>query len=204
MSQLVSKIDAEALLVLSAHPDGLGLSRLGQIVGRPPSSIQRALSRLAASGAVTRSGGPRPRYRLADGAPADALRSLARWALPPDRVARLEAAAGAEAPDIVAERIARALADARTGRRLRLLVRRLLWWERPAEALRRPRRLIAQVMTLGTWEDVEFVRPLVGDEGFAAVLDDPPPGVFDPRSWSYWHARLGREPVPALPARAPG
>jgi len=34
------------------------------------------------------------------------------------------------------------------------LARRLIWWKPPAEALRQPERLLAQVMKLGTWEDI--------------------------------------------------
>ena len=32
-------------------------------------------------------------------------------------------------------------------------------------------------------------------------LDDPPPGVFDVRSWTFWNVRYHREPVPPLPRR---
>jgi hypothetical protein len=81
------------------------------------------------------------------------------------------------------------------------LARKLIWWKTPEEALRWPDRLIAQVMALGTWDDVETVRNVWGDEGFRRVLSSPPPGVFDLRSWNYWHVYFGIEPVPPLPAR---
>ena len=81
------------------------------------------------------------------------------------------------------------------------LVRRMIWWKPPEEALRWPERLIAQVMTLGTWEDIQLARQHWGEEAFRRVLADPPAGVFDPRSWNYWHVVFGLEPTPPLPRR---
>jgi hypothetical protein len=31
------------------------------------------------------------------------------------------------------------------------------------------------------------------------VLDHPPPGVFDQRSWAYWNLKFQRWPAPPLP-----
>jgi hypothetical protein len=84
---------------------------------------------------------------------------------------------------------------------LQQLARRLIWWKRPEEALCWPDRLIAQVMTLGTWDDIQTARSEWGDEGFRRVLQSPPPGVFDPRSWNYWHVVFGLAPVPPMPVR---
>jgi hypothetical protein len=81
------------------------------------------------------------------------------------------------------------------------LARRLFWWKTPEEALAGPVRFLAQVMALGTWNDLQVARRYWSDEDFRAVLRTPPPGVFDPRSWSYWHCVLGVEPVPPLPRR---
>ena len=77
----------------------------------------------------------------------------------------------------------------------------MIWWKPPEEAVRWPERLLAQVMTLGTWEDIETARAEWGDEGFRQVLAHPPPGVFDPRSWNYWHVIFNLTPVPPLPVR---
>ena len=72
---------------------------------------------------------------------------------------------------------------------LETVARQLVWWQNPATSLARPDRLVAQAMTLGTWEDVR------------RVLTAPPPGVFDRRSWAYWHERFGIRPIPPLPGR---
>lgn len=81
------------------------------------------------------------------------------------------------------------------------IARRLLWWLPPEEALERPVRFLAQVMMMGTWDDVQCVLGEVGAEEFRRVLLDAPPGVFDQRSWHYWHHVFGIEPVPPLPRR---
>jgi hypothetical protein len=81
------------------------------------------------------------------------------------------------------------------------LARRMIWWKTPEEALRYPDRLLAQVMSLGTWEDVQLAKRLWSQDEFVAVLKHPPPGVFDRRSWVYWHCVLKVEPVPPLPQR---
>ena len=84
---------------------------------------------------------------------------------------------------------------------LREVARRLVWWQDPETSLAQPERLIAQVMTLGTWKDVELVREACGEDAMRAVLASPPPGVFDARSWSYWHVRFGFEHALPLPRR---
>lgn len=81
------------------------------------------------------------------------------------------------------------------------VARRLFWWMPPEEALEYPVRFLAQVMTLGTWDDVQNVRTELGPECFRMVLQDPPAGVFDPRSWNYWHHVFGIWDVPDLPRR---
>ena len=49
--------------------------------------------------------------------------------------------------------------------------------------------------------DVRWLLSVVSSEHLLQVLDDPPIGVFSRRSWAFWHLRLGREPISALPAR---
>jgi hypothetical protein len=84
---------------------------------------------------------------------------------------------------------------------LETVARQLIWWQDPARTLARPERLVAQAMTLGTWEDVQVVLGAYGEGAFRRVLAAPPPGVFDRRSWAYWHERFGIRPIPPLPRR---
>ncbi len=83
---------------------------------------------------------------------------------------------------------------------LRSIAARLMWWLEPETALARRARFVMQVMTLGTWEDVQAVRNAFGWEVFREALDQAEPGVFDARSWAYWHAVFQRA-EPPLPPR---
>jgi hypothetical protein len=80
------------------------------------------------------------------------------------------------------------------------LARKLMWWMEPAEALAQPKRFLMQIMVLGTWKDVQFAQKKFGLDAFKAALEAAEPGVFDQRSWSYWHARFGMPERP-LPKR---
>jgi len=80
------------------------------------------------------------------------------------------------------------------------VARKVFWWGNPEEWLEDSLRFAAQVMTFGDWEDVCTALRLLGDDLFVAALQHPPPGVFDPKSWNFWHVHY-RLPVPPLPAR---
>ncbi len=80
--------------------------------------------------------------------------------------------------------------------------RRLVWWKPPREALAEPHRFLAQVMVYGTVEDVASARRQFPEAAFRKVLAHPPPGVFDPRSWAYWHVGFALEPPKDIPRRA--
>jgi hypothetical protein len=81
------------------------------------------------------------------------------------------------------------------------LAAKLIWWKDPDEAIADQRRFLAQAMTLANWDEMEFVRSVYGADALMAVLADAPPGVFDQRSWNYWHLVLGMPTVPPLPRR---
>lgn len=85
---------------------------------------------------------------------------------------------------------------------LEAVARRCVWFRTPAEALADPIHFIAHVLTFGSHEDVKVLRRHVSDDDLRQALTQAPPGVFDARSWSYWHLMLnGRSPAPPLPAR---
>lgn len=84
---------------------------------------------------------------------------------------------------------------------LERLARRLFWWKTPEDALRQPLRFLAQLMTWGTWDDWQVAQRFWSDDDFRAALRAAAPGVFDPRSWTYWHRRLDLLPIPPLPQR---
>lgn len=67
-----------------------------------------------------------------------------------------------------------------------------------------PERVIAQVMNIGDYADVQALVTQVGDAVLRRVLSHAQAGQFNERSWAYWHYRLGLaqlDQVPPLPVR---
>jgi hypothetical protein len=81
------------------------------------------------------------------------------------------------------------------------VARRVVWFKDPAATLADPVLFLAHVMTYGTVEDLAAVLDVTGLAPFRQALDNAPPGIFDPRSWAYWHLRFGRSPPPLMPRR---
>lgn len=80
------------------------------------------------------------------------------------------------------------------------VAQRLVWWQAPDKALADTHRLLAQVMVYGALADVQIALEHYGREAFLETLLYAPAGVFDVRSWRYWHLMFAR-PVPPLPVR---
>ena len=90
---------------------------------------------------------------------------------------------------------------------LHRFARKYVWWKTPDEAAALPERVVAQVMDIGDFDDVQALAEQVGDAYLRAVLTRAEAGQFSERSWAYWHYRLGlAKPgqVPAMPARRLG
>jgi hypothetical protein len=84
--------------------------------------------------------------------------------------------------------------------RLLPIAQRVFWWGKPEEWIEDTLRFVAQVMAYGDWEDVRTTLNLLGKEVFLDVLNNPPPGVFDQKSWTFWHLYY-HQPVPPMPIR---
>jgi hypothetical protein len=79
-----------------------------------------------------------------------------------------------------------------------------IWWKTPDEAVTLPQHVIAQVMNIGDYDDVQLLVAQLGDEVLREVLMQAQAGQFNERSWVYWHYRLNlatRGHVPAMPVR---
>jgi len=85
---------------------------------------------------------------------------------------------------------------------------RYIWWEPPEVAASAPARVIAQVMDMGTIEDIIAMERVLGLDTLREVLRSARPGWFRPASWAFWHYRLGltdpSEPPPPMPRRTVG
>lgn len=87
---------------------------------------------------------------------------------------------------------------------LKPLASKYIWWKTPDEAVAMPQRVIAQVMNIGDYSDVQILVSQVGDPMLREVLAHAEAGQFNERSWAYWHYRLGLasvDHVPPLPVR---
>jgi len=87
---------------------------------------------------------------------------------------------------------------------LKRLSAKYIWWKTPDEAIRHPNRIVAQVMNIGDYDDVQDLAARLGDGYLREVLIHAEIGQFNERSWTYWHYRLGiAQPgfVPPLPER---
>ena len=87
---------------------------------------------------------------------------------------------------------------------LQRFARKYVWWKKPEEAIAHPDRIVAQVMNIGDYDDVQSLVHQADLPYLREVLMHAEAGQFDARSWTYWHYRLGlSDPgeVPALPQR---
>ena len=87
---------------------------------------------------------------------------------------------------------------------LKRLAGKYIWWKTPDEAVAMPARVVAQVMNIGDYDDVQALAHQVGDQYLRDVLVHAEIGLFNERSWVYWHYRLGLAApgrVPPLPTR---
>jgi hypothetical protein len=86
------------------------------------------------------------------------------------------------------------------------MAQRYIWWQPHDVSVADPRRLIAQVMDVGTFEDIQALAKAVGRPTLTGVLEQARPGWFRPRSWAFWHTALGLTTagrIPPIPSRRP-
>jgi hypothetical protein len=80
------------------------------------------------------------------------------------------------------------------------MAQRYIWWETPDGSLAYPQRILAQVMNIGTWNDICRLVELFTSQDLQTVLDKAEIGQFNERSWHFWHNRLTGK-VPPMPRR---
>src|SRR5260363_328132 len=75
-----------------------------------------------------------------------------------------------------------------------------VWWKTPDEAVAMPERVIAQVMNMGDYADVQTLAVQVGDDARRKALNPAEAGHFKDRSWlsgitaSAWPAWIAFRP----------
>ena len=88
-------------------------------------------------------------------------------------------------------------------RLLQKFSKKYIWWKTPEEALLHSKnRIIAQVMTLGTFEDSILLLKNFDKKELQNVLLNAEAGWFNKKSWHYWHNRLDL-PLNPYPEKRP-
>ena len=81
------------------------------------------------------------------------------------------------------------------------VAKRMVWFKPPEVTLADDVFFLSFLMVYGTLEDLAVARQRYDDDDFRRALRAAWPGIFDARSWAYWHARLGMGPPPPRPTR---
>jgi hypothetical protein len=83
------------------------------------------------------------------------------------------------------------------------LGRKYLWW-RPVDGQPFSEdRVVAQIMNLGTYDDILQLEAALGQPHLVDVMLHAQPGWFSDRSWEFWRGRLSFAIDVVLPERAP-
>jgi len=68
--------------------------------------------------------------------------------------------------------------------------RKYLWWQPVSGQQFSENRIIAQTMSLGTYDDILLLEETVGKARLVEIMLHAEPGWIDDRSWEFWRGRL--------------
>ena len=80
---------------------------------------------------------------------------------------------------------------------------RYFWWEPVGSEPRSSARIVAQAMSLATFEDMRRLEQTLGAGFLADIMLRAEPGWIDERSWEFWRGRLMLATALAIPEAAP-
>ena len=83
------------------------------------------------------------------------------------------------------------------------LAEKYFWWQPIGGAQRPIEREIAQIMHIGTYDDILALETLVDAGDLAQVMLKSAAGWFDDRSWDFWRGRLAVETATEIPEHRP-
>ncbi len=81
------------------------------------------------------------------------------------------------------------------------IARRTVWFRPPEETLKDETLFLNHVMVHGLADDIVRTRRHFGDGAFRRALANAHPGIWDRRSWAFWHLVLDMGPPPPVPVR---
>jgi hypothetical protein len=84
------------------------------------------------------------------------------------------------------------------------LRRKYVWWADEKTGRPSVDRVVAQVMDIGTYDDILLLEEVLGRPRLAGVMRGAAAGWFSARSWDFWRGRLApEEAVPKAPPARP-
>ena len=83
------------------------------------------------------------------------------------------------------------------------LEKKFFWWEPVGSQPRSDARILAQAMSLATFEEVRRLEQMLGAEFLVETMLRAEPGWIDERSWEFWRGRLTRATGRTIPDAAP-
>lgn len=83
------------------------------------------------------------------------------------------------------------------------LARRYLWWMDVPTNDAQVDRLVIQIMDIGDFDETKELLDALGTQRFCDALKGALPGQIRPKSWAYWHYRLGLINIDETPPRMP-
>lgn len=83
------------------------------------------------------------------------------------------------------------------------LGQKYLWWRPINDSPFSKDRVIAQIMNLGTYDDILQLEAALGQASLVEVMLHAEPGWLSDRSWEFWRGRLSYATGLALPEKAP-
>ena len=84
---------------------------------------------------------------------------------------------------------------------LRDFASRYIWWQDQTPPC--DDRVIAQVMSIGTYDDIRRLEAAYRPEELREVMRRAQPGWISERSWDFWRGRLHADGVAQIPERPP-
>jgi hypothetical protein len=83
------------------------------------------------------------------------------------------------------------------------LGKRYLWWKSVGDQPHSTERIIAQIMNLGTWDDILQLEETLSPSRLVEIMLQAQPGCFSERSWEFWRGRLSHTTGAAIPDQPP-
>jgi hypothetical protein len=83
------------------------------------------------------------------------------------------------------------------------LEQKFFWWEPIGSQPRSEARVLAQAMSLASFEDVRRLETVLGPHRLVDVMLNAEPGWISERSWEFWRGRLQLATDRAVPQTPP-